>query len=378
MRKRGHAASGSGATRNFRTRRQAITIHDIAKEAEVSTATVSRVLNHPDRVSAAVRERVLAVVDRQHYVSDGFGAGLASQRSRLIGLLIPTITNSIYASSTQAIQRVAQHAGYTVLVGVYDYSAQREEELVQKLLERRVDGLILTGEERASRIYDKIRKNGVPFVITWQLTRDASIPCVAFDNEAAAFFAVDHLISLGHRNIGLICGRTDVNDRAQARRNGYLRALDSYGLTSTPLIYERDFEFVHGRSAMHLILQKRQRPTAVFCANDIQAIGAIYESQLSGLRVPDDISIIGFDDIPAAQYTTPQLTTIRVPAEEMGRRAAEILIDAIGGADGTVRIELPTDLIVRQSTMSPRTEVVGSKRGSGRLVKKAERASTQN
>jgi LacI family transcriptional regulator len=331
-----------------------VTIDRIAAEAGVSTATVSRVINQPERVRSEARERVLAVIKRHHYVSDGLAVGLASRRSRLVGLLIPTITNSIYALSTQAIQRAAQQAGYTVLVGVSDFSPEREEQLVQKLLERRVDGLILTGETRAPSIYEKLRRNQVPFIITWRLTSEPSLPSVSFDNRKATFAAVDHLVTLGHRRIGLICGRSEVNDRALARRDAFVERLAFHGLTFDPaMVFERDFEFVEGRGAMHLLLQRRPRPTAVFCANDIQAIGALYECAEAGIAVPGEISIVGFDDVPAAQYITPQLTTVRVPAEEMGHRAAAMLLQAIAGTEPPGRIELPVDLIVRRSSGPP-------------------------
>jgi LacI family transcriptional regulator len=356
---RRRAAAGPGGRRGAK-----VTIDRIAAEAGVSTATVSRVLNQPEKVSAAVRARVTAVIERHHYVLDGFAVGLASRRSRLVGLVIPTIANSIYALSTQAIQQAAQRAGYTVLVGVSDFSPEREETLVHKLIERRVDGLILTGETRAAAIYEKLRRNRVPFIITWQLARDPALPSVSFDNRRATFAAVDHLVSLGHRRIGLICGRTEVNDRALARREAFREAMRRHGLAAAPdLIFERDFEFVQGRSAMHALLRRRPRPTAVFCANDIQAIGALYECAESGVRVPGDVSVVGFDDVPAAQYVSPQLTTVRVPAEEMGRRAVEMLLGAIDGTAVPGRIELPVDLVVRRSSAPPAPAAPRRRRG---------------
>jgi LacI family transcriptional regulator len=355
MRGRETARPKAKARRGHRRRPGAgVTIDRIAKDAGVSTATVSRVLNKPEKVSIEARSRVLAAIKRHHYVSDGLAVGLASRRSRLLGLLIPTITNSIYASSTQAIQRTAQQNGYTVLVGVFDFSPAHEETLVQDLLERRVDGLILTGERRSPATYEKIKRNGVPFVITWQMTRDRSHHCVSFDNRKATFSAVEHLISLGHRRIGLICGRADLNDRALARREAFKECLARHGIEPDPaLIFERDFEFVDGRSAMHAMLHHRPRPTAVFCANDILAIGAMYECQEAGVEVPRQMSIVGFDDLPISQYAHPQLTTVRVPAVDMGHRAAEVLMEAIEGAARPKHIELPTDLIVRRSTAAP-------------------------
>ncbi len=338
-----------------RTRRPAsarpATIREVAKEAGVSTATVSRVFNDPETVKPSMRARVMKVIDRHHYVSDGLAGGLASRRSRLIGLIIPTMTNSIYASSTQAIQNVAQKAGYTVLVGISDFIPEQEAHLIHQLIGRRVEGLILTGAERPPRVYEKLRRNGTPFVITWKLARGSGLPCVSFDNHRAAATAVAHLVSLGHRRIGLICGETAVNDRARGRREGFLAAMSKHGLPIDPsLLLERKFEFVEGRAAMHRMLRNPRPPTAVFCANDIQAIGALSECREQGLCVPADISIVGFDDLPIAQYTTPRLTTVRVPASDMGRRAAEALLHSMRAGEQDIYVELPTELIVREST----------------------------
>jgi LacI family transcriptional regulator len=331
-----------------------VTIREIAEEAGVSTATVSRVLNEPMRVSRRARDIVTSVIERHHYVSHGLAGGLASRRSRLLGLVIPTITNSIYASSTQAIQQAAQAAGYTVVVGVSEFSAEHEALLIHSFIEHRVEGLILTGAERDPAVYDKITRNHVPFVITWKFGRGSGFPCISFNNRTAAAVAVEHLILLGHRRIGLVCGRTDLNDRARGRREGYVATLRAHGLEVDPdLIFERDFEFVEGRAAMHRMLQNPDRPTAVFCANDIQAIGALYECRQAGLDVPVDMSIIGFDDLPITQYVVPQLTTIRVPAGEMGRRATEALLETIRSGRAPLALELSADLIIRGSTAPP-------------------------
>lgn len=331
--------------------RRRLTIREIAQQAGVSTATVSRVINSPDRVSDKTRMVVQQVIAEHHYVSHGMAMSLASNRSSTLGLIIPTITNSIYASSTQAIQQVAQRSGYTVLLGVSEFSPSEEERLIRRLLERRVDGLILTGEERSKDLYRLIESNGVPYLVTWKLTKGPARPSVSFDNYGAGCLAMEHLIQLGHRRIGLICGRSDVNDRARERRRAYEDALKGLGVPlDNALIYERDFEFIEGRAAMHRMLADQEPPTAVFCANDIQAIGALVECQDSELDVPEDISIIGFDDLPIAQYTHPQLTTIRVPAKRMGHIAATRLIGFIRGAETPVTERLPVELIIREST----------------------------
>lgn len=341
---------GTGTT-SARTLGRSMTSREIAREAGVSTATVSRVVHRPEKVRAETLERIRKIMERHYYVSDGTAVALASRRSQLLGLIIPTITNSIYASSTQALKRVAQDAGYSVLLGISEYSVKQEELLIHQLIERRVEGLVLTGAARKPEVYRKIRHNNIPFIITWQLVPEPSTPCVSFDNYKAACTAVEHLVTLGHRRIGLICGRSDVNDRARERRRGYESVLRKYDIpTDSRLIFERDFEFIEGRAAMNRLLRTAPRPTAVFCANDIQAIGALYECRESGISIPEEMSIIGFDDLPIAQYTWPQLTTIRVPADEMGRRTAESLLSAIRTHEPPLSLELPTDLIIRGST----------------------------
>ena len=346
--------SGRAAKRRSGGRTKAMTIREIAREAGVSTATVSRAFNQPDKVSQGTRDSVRAVTERHHFVLDRMAGGLASRRTRTLGLVIPTIMNSIYAFSTQAIQSAAQEACYTVLVGISEFAADEEATLIHRLMERRVEGLILTGAARSPSLYEKLTHNGVPFVVTWKLTDKGTLPSVSFDNRKAARAAVDHLVALGHRRIGLVCGRGDVNDRALDRRRAFEDSMAGHGLDADPdLIYERDFEFVEGRAAMHGMLGHPRPPTAVFCANDIQAIGAMTECHEAGLNVPRDMSIVGFDDLPIAQCTTPQLTTIRVPAREMGRRAAMSLIESIEGGGAMGRIELPTDLVVRHTTAPP-------------------------
>jgi len=328
-----------------------LTIREIAREAQVSTATVSRALNTPEKVAEPTRATIMEVIERHHFVMDGVAMSLASRRTRTLGLIIPTITNSIYASSTQAIQECAQASGYSVLVGVSEFDAGHEAVLIRRLLERRVDGLILTGATRAPELYETMSRNGLPFMLTWQPSERADLPSVAFDNFAAASLAMDHLIGLGHRRIGLICGRGEANDRALERRHAYEAAMRRLGVPESEwLVFERDFEFIEGRTAMHRMLEHRLPPTAVFCANDIQAIGALAECRARNIRVPQALSVIGFDDLPISQYLTPQLTSIRVPASHMGHLAAEKLLAWIASGQPPESEVLPVSLVERDST----------------------------
>lgn len=334
---------------------KSLTIREIAEACRVSTATVSRVLNHPERVREDTRQRVLGVIKGRHFVSDGLAGSLASRRSRQIGVIIPTIANSIYASSTQALKQVAQRAGYTVVVGISEYNRDHEDDLIHRFIERRVEGLVLTGGDRRIDTYDKIEANEVPYVITWQHSNGRGAPFVSLNNYSAAVTAVEHLLELGHRRIGLICGESRVNDRALDRRRAYEDTLRRHDIDPAPeLIYERAFEFEQGREAMRRMLALAMPPTAVFAANDIQAVGAMYECAEAGLAVPDDVSIIGFDNLPITECTRPQLTTVHVPSNEMGRRAGEMLLRTISSGQPMKSELLPTHLVLRGSTTKVR------------------------
>jgi DNA-binding LacI/PurR family transcriptional regulator len=329
-----------------------VTIHDIAREAGVSVATVSRTFSHPDRVREQTREKILAVCGKHHFVADAMARSLARRRSGFLAVIIPSLYNSIYAASTQAIQNAAEAAGYTVLIGVSEFSKAREAQLIRQFVERRVEGLILTGADRDPDAQKLILRNQVPSVITWLIPPRAILPWVSFDNFAAAAAVVDHLSALGHRRIALVCGRTDVNDRALARRRGFENRMRELGLpVSDADIRECEFDFTEGRKAVRGFLDRDAPPTAIFCANDIVAVGALYECQRLGKRVPEDISIIGFDDLPLTQYVFPQLTSVRVPATEMGAQAVELLMGLI--AEERVRSRTLSTEIVQRGTAGP-------------------------
>ncbi len=331
--------------------RTQVTIHEIAREAGVSIATVSRTLNAPEKVRPQTRERILAIVRDRHYVSDALAVSLVSRRSGTIGVIIPTIIYSIYAGFIHSIQKACGEAGYTVLTGITEYSDTLEDEIVTRLLERRVDGLVLTGVSRGAGIYHKIRNLGVPFVTTWHVSKNPDIPSVSFDNYAASMDAMQHLYSLGHRRIALICGKSDRNDRAFERRRAYCDFLRRKRIGSNAeLMEERDFEFSEGEAAMRKILRVEPRPSAVFCANDILAVGAMHACRDLGVAVPADMSIMGFDDHPVTEHVTPPLTTIRVPADSMGKEATRSLLRAIDTGKPPASKVLRTDVVVRDST----------------------------
>jgi LacI family transcriptional regulator len=333
---------------------QPVTLRQIAREAGVSIATVSRALRRPDAVSAETRERVLALVARHRYVPDALAASFASRRTGLVGLIVPTISNSIYAAFTEAVQNRLQAAGRKLLIANTNYSATLESEIVHKLIESRVEGVIFTGRRRDGVLYELLRHYRIPFVVTWSTSDDPSIPAISFDNFAAAKAATNALIGLGHRRIGLVCGVSAVNDRAQQRIAGFRAGLEEATIDFDPgLVEERPFEVAEGAAAAEAIMGHAHPPTALFCANDIQALGALFACQRLGLAVPGDVSIIGFDDLPMIRMANPPLATVHVPAQEMGEAAAGALVRVADLGEPIQSRALEAIVVARESIAAP-------------------------
>jgi DNA-binding LacI/PurR family transcriptional regulator len=334
------------------------TIHDVAKEAHVSVATVSRVINAPTRVRQETRDRVLKAMRKTHYVYNAIAGALSARKTGTLGVIVPTITNPVFAMVTKGIQDVAQGNGYAIFLGNTGYNEENEKELIRLLQEKRVDGIILNGPWRSSPNIPWMRENRLSFVITWQIPQDPEVSYVAFDNRLSAYRMVEYLIGLGHRRIGMIAGKFSISERAKMRWEGYRQCLSDHGLSADPrLVLQKEYTFADGKEAMARMLQLPSRPTAVFCGNDILAIGAIFCAKEKGLRVPQDISVVGFDDAEISAYYDPPLTTMAVPAYEMGELAAKILIENIRGGNAEPRqYQLEAKLIVRGSAERRRIE----------------------
>jgi LacI family transcriptional regulator len=328
-----------------------ITIRDVADAAGVSVATVSRALSSPGQVSVALRDRVARAADRLGYVVDGAARALASRRSHAMGALFPTLDNPIFAACIDAFQRRLDAAGYSLLVASAGYDAAREARELRTLLERGVDGVMLIGAEHAEASWALLRR-GTPAVLTWTHEAPlAGLPCIGFDNRAAARRVAAHLLGLGHRRIAMIAGVTDGNDRAAARVAGVRDALAAAGV---PLdrgnLTERSYTVADGHAAVVELLARTPPPTAVICGNDHLALGAIAGARARGVEVPGQLSVTGFDDLDFAAFAAPPLTTVQVPAAEMGRRAADHLVALAAGKPALPTVELEAPLVLRETT----------------------------
>ncbi|MEJ1168330.1 LacI family DNA-binding transcriptional regulator [Variovorax sp. CCNWLW235] len=305
-----------------------MSIQSVAAKAGVSVATVSRAFNFPDKVTPATRELVERVARELHYVPNASARTLRTQRSRALGVVLPTLLNPTFAECLQGIAGAAMAGGYAIIPVTTGYRLDEEERAVHLLLAGNVDGLILVvSNPSTSAALARLRTAGTPYVLAYN--RHPDHPCVTVDGEAAVADAVARLVLLGHRRIAMVSGTLAASDRAQQRYRGYEKGMADAGLDAPPLI---EVPFVESAVDMlaHL-LQAKERPTALVCSNDLLAIRSIRAAHLSGLSVPDDLSVVGFDGIALGEDLTPALTTIAQPNSDIGRRSVELLVQAMAG-----------------------------------------------
>lgn len=330
-------------------RPQRVSARDVARHAGVSVATVSRVLNASGPVADKVRRQVVASVEALGYTPNAAARALVRSRSETIGAVVPTLENASFAIAVEALQARLRTAGYTLLLASSGYDRNNESTQVRTLLTRGVEGVVVVGGRHDPEIEQLCATRGVPLVQTWTLRPDA--PCVGFDNQAVGRQLADYLLDLGHRTIGVIAGVTRGNDRAAERVAGITEALAGRGLgLAREHLIERPYRIAEGQTGLRALLASEPRPTAVICGNDLLAFGALLEARKRGIAVPAELSVAGIGDMEFAAELDPPLTTTRVPAEEIGRRSADYLIDRLEGRTVATVTEVTTSLIVRGST----------------------------
>jgi LacI family transcriptional regulator len=331
------------------------TMNDVARAAGVSVATVSHVVNSTRFVSPERVERVHAAMRELDYTPDATARSLRVGRTHTLGLVIPDNSNPFFAELARSIEEAGFDAGYTTIVGNSVERPDRERQYVSTMLSKRVDGLIIApagAEERAlSRL---LRKAGIPIVVVDRTLPVADV--VVYDNVDGSRQAAEHLLELGHKRIASITGPPDLAPSTE-RLEGFVRALADAGVeVHDDAVVAGDFHFAGGREATAELVQRGRSFTALFAANDLMAAGAIRELTARGMSVPGDVSVVGFDDAPLAEMTTPALTTVRQPLHQMGQTAVSLLLGRLAGTGGERRRRhvLPTSLVVRESTAPPR------------------------
>ncbi|MFO7274322.1 MAG: LacI family DNA-binding transcriptional regulator [Bacillota bacterium] len=329
-----------------------MTIRDVARRAGVGVATVSRVLNGKGYVKAETRQRVLAAAEELGYVPSQLARGLVRRLSGTVGLVVPDITNPFFPLITRGVEDAASEAGYTVFLCNADNDPELEAQDVRKLRERRVDGVIFVGTSERRELVDQLLADDIPVVVMDRQVNHTEVDMVLVDNLAGARAAVRHLMELGHRRIAHAAGPPSTRT-GQDRCQGYRQALEEAGIPYDPAcVVWGDFTFESGIRAGQVLLGRSPQPTAVFAGNDLIALGVIRAAEEAGLSVPDDLSVVGFDDIQMAALVCPGLTTVRQPAREMGRLAMTMLLERIRGeftGPGRRQVFQP-ELIVRGTT----------------------------
>ncbi len=336
-------------------KRKRVTSRDVARLAGVSRTTVSLVLNNvPNaRISPETRRRVLEAARQLNYHPHAAARSLVSRRAMTLGLILCQTPEQVFADPflpqvLLGINSVAQEHGYRILLETVAHPD--DNGYASLALEKRTDGIILSGPRSDDHALRALHEEGFPIVLLGQL-RDTDIPFVDVDNVQAAHMAVEHLIELGHTRIGIITNGPLHYTASADRLEGYRRALAAHGIpVDERLITTGAFREESGREAMERLLDLPEPPTAVFAASDAIALGAMVAIRRRGLRIPDDIALVGFDDIPLAAYVNPPLTTVRLPAYELGREAARLLINIVEvRTPESTRILLETTLVVRES-----------------------------
>jgi LacI family transcriptional regulator len=333
-----------------------VKIEDVAREANVSPATVSRVLNHPEIVRPELRDRVMRHITDLSYTRDSAARALKSGRMRTIGVVVPTLALGIFAEGVEALQNRLSESGYTLFIANSQYDLRREFQEMQSLIERGIDGIVLVGGSHGRELRALIEQAGVPVITTYVAKATGGIPAIGIDNERGTREMTEYLIGLGHVHFGAIANVVaPSNDRSRARLEGIQRALSHANIPLKPTqIIRTDYSLAQGRSALRQLLTEHPDTTAVICTTDTLAIGAMAEARKMGLSVPGTLSITGFDDVELAAQVDPPLTTVSVPAAEIGRGAADYLINAIAGSPVPRSVVLPYRLVMRSSTAPPR------------------------
>jgi len=331
------------------------TMKDVAQLAGVSTATVSRALMNPEKVSVSTRKRVETAVLEAGYSPNTLARNLRRNESKTIITIVPDICDPYFAEIIRGIEDAAVENDYLVLLGDSGQQKKRESSFVNLVFTKQADGMLLLGTDHPFDVSKPEQKNLPPMVMACEFAPELELPTVHIDNLTSAFEAVNYLAQLGHKRIAQISGPTTAT-LCKFRQQGYQQALRRAGVSMNPAYSTvGDFTFEAGAHAVRQLLALPEQPTAIFCHNDAMAIGAIQEAKKLGLRVPQDLSIVGFDDIQFAQYCDPPLTTISQPRYEIGRQAMLMMLDLLKGNDVQAGSRLlEAKLVVRGSTAPPR------------------------
>ena len=354
------------------------TINDVAKLAGVSAMTVSRVINNSGYISRETRSRVEAAIAELAYVPNAVGRQLRSKRTKMLALVLSDIMNPFFTTIARGVEDVARAQGFSVMFCNTDESEAEEARYLLMLVQRQVDGVLLVPASTSGKSLRLLSSHHMPVVVLDRRIQSRQVDSVRSDSEAGAYTLTEHLIALGHRRIAVLTGRRSVSTSID-RVAGYCRAMLDAGLELDDNLVRYgeynygDYNQVDGNRMALEVLAADPRPTAIFAANNFIAFGAMRSLRDAGLRVPDDVSIVAFDDLPVAWLSDPFMTVVDQPAYEIGRRGAELMLARL---DGTIAgpgrdVVLPSELRIRRSSAPPRGRSAATPRTTPRRVPSA-------
>jgi LacI family repressor for deo operon, udp, cdd, tsx, nupC, and nupG len=322
---------------------------DVAKLANVSPATVSRVLSNPELVSKETRQKVLDVINQVNYKPHIVARQFRTKETKIILVVVPDITSAFFSKVLRGIEHVAVNNGYQVILGDTENDIEREKEYINLLLQKQADGMVLLTARLNKTNLEEISEH-FPMVLACEYMDGLNVPTVSIDNISSARKATEHLIKLGHTKIAHITGPINVI-LSRDRMRGYQQAMMSHELDiDSAYIQEGDFSFESGYNQTLKLLALENPPTAVFAFNDEMAMGAIKAAKDSGLKAPEDLAVVGFDNVKMSSVIEPNLTTINQPKYEIGKKAMELLLKIINGESiNKKKFVMKDELIIRES-----------------------------
>ncbi|MGE8501290.1 MAG: LacI family DNA-binding transcriptional regulator [Pseudomonas sp.] len=326
------------------------TLIDVARVAGVSPITVSRALNRPEVVSEKARNKVLEAVRLTGYVPNMLAGGLASNKSRLVAIFVPTIAHTIFAETVQALMDHLSVAGYQTLIGLTGYSAEQEERLLGAVLGRRPDGIVLTGTLHTEESRNRLSAAGIPVVEAWDLGTQPIDMQVGFSHEEVGRAIADHLYGKGYRRFAIV----SVDDsRALKRSRSVVAQLKTLGIDDVPIeILPAPASVLSGREGLRNLLAAGQRPDVIVCSSDTVAQGVLAEAASQGIRIPEELAVMGFGDLSSAAHVHPALSTVNIDGSRMGKLVAQALLQRFRdeGAAQPVKLDTGFTLVDRAST----------------------------
>jgi LacI family transcriptional regulator len=329
-----------------------VTINQVAKMAGVSTATVSRALNKPETVSEALKKKIERIIKRIGYIPNAGARSLMLKRTGSIGVIVPTLDNAIFAQGLEEFQRQLSQSGYQMLVASTNYDPEIENQQMRNLLLQGVEGIAMFGSSQKLELIRLLRTRKLPYIHIGTLDTPLNGYAAGFDNKKAIQLGVEYLVQVGHRNFGMIAGKTENNDRARDRVDGVVELLKRNRIfLKKESIIEVPYQIQDARIALKKLLQINPKISAVVCGNDVLAIGALLEAQSQGIKIPYQCSILGFDNLELSRHIQPSLSTIHIDAIGMWSKAAHHLMSQINGINRLPRkILADVSLVIRDST----------------------------